>query len=753
MTSGGVQPTLPDSWVDVLARLHTWGGSDPFGPPEAVQTLADLPGLSSSTALYDFGASLSVVVADLAQALTLLASEPDAIAGCLESQNDRVGSAPLTASSASSRRLHRPVGDLPTTSATGTTLEIPRWIREGATRLDETVGKLHERLAAWDQWVSDLATLMRLPAEDPLMSLTHCVGPLSTMRDAVVLVRDAIVDLNELHHQWHPQIVQLLRSARPLTDGDETGRHLPQRGLWERGDNLTSAQRHQLRAMIELLTCAEHSVRERIHHAADLLPTSENPCLSTWLPCWSTPTLDAQRWRLAQPETPRGAKHLRSVLGADDWSPTPVRALHHLLTTNPGVGLLLTRAHTPTDAPVQLQQALTAPTTSCTPEEWMRWALLWPGIVGPCPGAPVAARVQANRLLVRAALIDARREDLRFERLLRNSLTAHPARLWSRVRVWLRTAWSRRENLSSLWALPGQLPAIARDDLRTRIRVYESMLHQPGPAVPNHTGWPRQLLQFDPHGNGRAVELCGRLDEQTQRLVILVPGTGTTARGFHMPAGFAADVVRAEPSGRTAAIAWMGADFPQGFANQSPLAHYAGLAAAPLCDFIDGLPLPAGCEVILVGHSYGGVIVGAADKRGVRADRIIHAASAGSGPGVARVEDYASHDHHGRPRQVRRYCLSVPGDYIAWAHTVHRLVLRLPHGLAHRLTSGLHMVNRGIDPGDLRGIITLNAGVWEQPLHGHQVGQRLHGPAGHSSVTTPGTTAFAEIMRVVIGEK
>lgn len=463
---------------------------------------------------------------------------------------------------------------------------------------------------------------------------------------------------------------------------------------------------------------------------------------------------------------PEGPKHLRATLLADHDTPAAgdPEALHHLIITHPAVGLALARQNSLTDAPADLQADLQAALkTSATPEpsanadpaepeQWWRWALLWPRLVGGCPHAPLQARVVANRMLVRAALVDARREDLRFERLLRHSLTTHPLRLWSRVRVWLRTAWSRRENLSSVWALPGQLPSIAREDLRTRIRVYESMLHQPGPAVPGHTGWPRQLLQFDPHGNGRAVELCGRLDASTQRLVILVPGTGTTARGFHMPAGFAADVVRAEPSGHTAAIAWMGADFPQGFANQSPLAHYAGLAAGPLCDFVEGLPIPAECVVTLVGHSYGGVIVGAADKLGVRANRIIHAASAGAGPGVGQVQDYASHDRHGHPRNVRRYCLTVPGDYIAWAHSVHRLLLRLPHWLVVRVASGLHMVNRGIDPADLCGVISLEAGVWEQPLRGHQVGEALHGPSGHSGVTTPGTTAFAQIMRVVTGE-
>lgn len=113
------------------------------------------------------------------------------------------------------------------------------------------------------------------------------------------------------------------------------------------------------------------------------------------------------------------------------------------------------------------------------------------------------------------------------------------------------------------------------------------------------------------------------------------------------------------------------------------------------------------------------------------------------------MADYAANDRHGNTRVVQRYCLRVPGDLVGWALQAHRLVMRLPARLARRIAAGLHMVNLGTDPGLLEGVVHLQAGVWEQAVRGHQVGERLFGPAGHSAVTTPGTTAFAQIMSVV----
>lgn len=731
---------LGHPWDRLLADLHHWGS--PNGAPEGPQNLSSLPDMSSSAALYDFGATLSVAVSDLANALVLLAHNPPGTRPPPTPQ-------PLQPSAEPGNNPGLPSSPL-APLALG---HLPGWMLADHAEFDQALRQLDERLAQWPQWCVQVAQALGHTSSDTAAEqvnhyLRHHLGPALALGEALHQVRQAIAELSQLHQHWQPHLVQWQQQRG---SNSPTGHRPARRGLARA--QITPAPHpaeHERAHAVEQMRLAELNLRHQVQQATRALPMPTDPSEQVWLPGFDTAEVAKLRHLLTR-ALPSTAAQVRAALGADLDS----QAVHHLMVSNPAISTLVAKQRQPHDLPPDLDAALKGhPSGPITDQRWMVGALLWPAVVGPHPTAPLNVRVQANHLLVRAALVRSRSTYQGIERLILARLNpAHGLRLASRVQVWLRTAWQRRERRSSLWALPGQLPSIAREDLRGRIRHYEAMLHQPGPVVPGTDGWPRQLLQFDARGSGRTVELCGRLDEHTRNLVILVPGTGTTAKGFHMPAGFAADVVRADASGHTAAIAWMGADFPQGFANQSPLARYASLAAPPLCDFVEGLPIPPGCRLTLVGHSYGGVIVGAAERLGVRADRVIHAASAGSGPGVSSVADYASHDRHGNPRQVRRYCLSVPGDLVGWAHTAHRLVLRLPAGWARRISAALHMVNLGIDPRDLVGVTHLDTGVWEQAVGPHPQGQRLYGPAGHSSVTTPGTTAFAEIMRVVTGQR
>lgn len=71
-----------------------------------------------------------------------------------------------------------------------------------------------------------------------------------------------------------------------------------------------------------------------------------------------------------------------------------------------------------------------------------------------------------------------------------------------------------------------------------------------------------------------------------------------------------------------------------------------------------------GTPVTYVGHSYGGAIVGTAEQMGLRADRILHASSAGTGilPG-----GYTDPNPN-----VQRYSMTAPGDPIAIVQSLPR---------------------------------------------------------------------------------
>lgn len=71
--SAGQGPADAERWAQLARELRDFAGSE--GAPEATQTLADLlPGMTSGSALYAFGASLSLVLGDAASALEAAAA-------------------------------------------------------------------------------------------------------------------------------------------------------------------------------------------------------------------------------------------------------------------------------------------------------------------------------------------------------------------------------------------------------------------------------------------------------------------------------------------------------------------------------------------------------------------------------------------------------------------------------------------------------------------------------------------------------
>ncbi len=641
-----------------------------------------------------------------------------------------------------------------------------RWVRADPRIAHEVVERLDAALAEWEA-VSSALTRHTGPVPsggpDPR-------GPIQDVRAAMQLVRNAFADLADTLDRLRPILLDLDIDQHRRTWVERARGGTPARVV---------AVRTQMRTVLSELAEADGRCRQAVEKATRRLPDPER--LDTpWLPILAVRHDAVAPPAPATPEAAGVAVPLPAVeeeiIGAVAAmryvAPVPVRALltgldtaelGDLLDRRPAVaGILTGDRRLPRDLPppladvlhgkhdTSLHHVVAVRRIRVDEATWDRWGLLWPATVGPLDGAPLRVRIAANRRLARAALCQARREDLELGRAAEAFRQAHTGPWWDRARGAATLAWVSREPLAAIWALPIGDPALLRADLRVRIRWLESVLHG---TLPNGRGGaePRRLLSLDATGRGRAVELCGVLDERTRHLVLHVPGTGTTARGFHLPVGFARDVVEADRTGQTAVVAWMDTDFPQGFANESPFVRFAAQAAEPLRNARAGLDLPEALDVTAVGHSYGGVIVGAAERQGLQVDRVLHIASAGAGPGVHSIADYPDTDPLGAPRRVRRFALTAPADPVRWAQRTSRALGWLPGPVRDPVLDSLALVNLGVDPAALEGVTVLDAGGWEQEINGHQIGEPLRGPAAHATVLLPGTTSFRRIMAVITG--
>jgi Alpha/beta hydrolase len=129
----------------------------------------------------------------------------------------------------------------------------------------------------------------------------------------------------------------------------------------------------------------------------------------------------------------------------------------------------------------------------------------------------------------------------------------------------------------------------------------------------------RQLLDFNPRGQGLAVEVVGNL-ATAARVVILVPGSDTTlatfdSRATASPQGgalaLAAEVRRLHAGARLAIIAWLGYAAPHTLSPAVLTSGDAERGARALRPFVETLAR-SGRQVALICHSYGSVVCGLA---------------------------------------------------------------------------------------------------------------------------------------------
>ena len=148
----------------------------------------------------------------------------------------------------------------------------------------------------------------------------------------------------------------------------------------------------------------------------------------------------------------------------------------------------------------------------------------------------------------------------------------------------------------------------------------------------------RQIILFDPSGDGRAAEVFGDLDA-AEHIAVLVPGatnTLDTFDGFNDSAELLQNTMsELWPDRPTATIAWLGYDTPDslpfGIPFPGPEAIFdesAEEAAATLPPFLGGIN-DGSRHVTVIGHSYGSVALGLAAREGLAADDIVFLGSPG----------------------------------------------------------------------------------------------------------------------------
>ncbi|GAA4357192.1 alpha/beta hydrolase [Angustibacter luteus] len=348
-------------------------------------------------------------------------------------------------------------------------------------------------------------------------------------------------------------------------------------------------------------------------------------------------------------------------------------------------------------------------------------ALLHPRLVAEAPSAPVAARVRASRVLV-AADLDAV--------LVQQAVATEPATLETLGR---RIA-QRRE-----WLTGSVLLRDAR-----------------GRAVRRR----RQLLGFDPRGDGQVIELLGDAD-RAEHLAVFVPGTGSDLDRAEGTVRRMVPFVQADP--RLVVVTWQGADFPDQPFDDGVLPLREHVLAAAYRDAADvagpqlardvaglhlSLPVPAE-DVSVLGHSYGGSVVGSAQLHGLDADRVVHVASAGAylrmatEPAAGRPAVFSMTAYDDPIRLAQGHAVS---DAAARWRAMSPAMLDPAAGAVARLASHLpgapRAIGHGVDPDLLPGVVRLDTGRFDDSC-------RL--VSGHSGMFEPGSTAWRNLLATMDG--
>lgn len=260
---------------------------------------------------------------------------------------------------------------------------------------------------------------------------------------------------------------------------------------------------------------------------------------------------------------------------------------------------------------------------------------------------------------------------------------------------------------------------LARRPWSPRIGRLETMVRR-GPPPRRR----RHFAAFSAHRGGRMIEVVGDVGPQTEAIAVYVPGSGTNLDMSHVNTDVAEGLVAAG-GGRLAVVVFLDGEFPQDMMTDAGLPRFAEAMAPRLVRFcrevdrVIEIECP-GAALTVVGHSYGGRIVGTAERLGLRADRVVYAESPDLGVNVASPSDWRS------PAPVCRFSLTAPGDPVE--------LLQLQFGLRRRWsTSDLADAGTRLDTGYFPD------------------GTPVYGTRGHGGVFDRDSGAFRAMLTVMLG--
>lgn len=231
----------------------------------------------------------------------------------------------------------------------------------------------------------------------------------------------------------------------------------------------------------------------------------------------------------------------------------------------------------------------------------------YPEIIGGLDGVPAELRYRANRILIHRRIAE-----LELELSLLDELGPPNWIDWIDPR-WLIATFPRRAEAR-----------FTVDRLHRQVTEYRRWLAEE-----------RQILLFDPGGDGRVVEVFGDL-EGADRVAVLVPGitndkttfSSAGEGGFRANAAILYEAAAAiDPD--VATIAWLGYDTPDGI--DAGLRNAAESGVPALRRFIEGIDPRAQSAVTVVAHSYGSLVAGLAAAEGLAVDDLVFLGSPGTG--------------------------------------------------------------------------------------------------------------------------
>ena len=373
--------------------------------------------------------------------------------------------------------------------------------------------------------------------------------------------------------------------------------------------------------------------------------------------------------------------------------------------------------------PTMAQDRIAEQLAAMAPEQRRRLVAGAPQQVGNTDGIPWELRIAANRINITDAILKERRTiDRPVEDKIRAVVDERYGLRWDRINL--------ERARQSIAADPARRAAAIADHDRManrRIVFYQGLLAD-APDPVTGAARPRQILAFDPE-RAELVELTGDLNTASS-VGVLVPGLNTTildsARNTETVRRFVAG-----GGGDVAMITYLGGPFPTGPVWNAANPSYALQMAPRLVAFsedvnrtVDNVGAATGRSIAVtyLGHSYGGSILGTAEREGLTADRTVYVEAAGTGVGVFQPSQW-----HNRNPNVQRYSMTAPLDPI-------------------QLVQGLPLGPHGADPDQMPGVVQLDTGRRSN-------GSVMAGLPAHGDVLDEPSDAWHRLLEVITGRR